>query len=173
MRFVWQIEVATNLRQFFFVENWFQKNCRTLAESFRCCGVAVTSLVIPDTPYVPKPIRNCVWAGLMMFSKLVEICRQLVERRTVIADTRRNIVVNSSELGFNIVSYRRNSYASRSNSSELGFNIVLYRSNSYTTRSQLVHNSCYVAVFGKAPRTHEKPRHKYEICTTIYESATR
>ena len=91
----------------------------------------------------------------MMFSQYVEICRQLVEIRTVIADTRRNIVVNSSELGFNVVSYRSNSYASRSNSSELGFNIVLYRSNSYTTRR----NSCYVAVFGKAPRTHEKPRH--------------
>ena len=66
----------------------------------------------------------------MLFSQLVEICRQLVESRTVIADTRRNIVVNSSELGFNIVSYRSKSYASRSNSSELGFNIVLYRSNS-------------------------------------------
>ena len=60
-----------------------------------------------------------------MFSQLVEICRQLVESRTVIPDTRRNIVVNSSELGFNIVSCRSNSYASRSNSSELGFNIVL------------------------------------------------
>ena len=71
---------------------------------------------------------------LMIFSQLVEICRQLVESRTVIADTRRNIVVNSSELGFNIASYRSNSYASCSNSSELGFNIVLYRSNSYTTR---------------------------------------
>ena len=70
----------------------------------------------------------------MMFSHLVEICRQLVESRTVIADTRRNTVVNSSELGFNIVSYR---------------------SNSYTTRR----NSCYVAVFGKAPRRPEKPRH--------------
>ena len=47
------------------------------------------------------------------------------ESRTVIADTRRNIVVNSSELGFNVVSYRSsNSYASRSNSSELGFNII-------------------------------------------------
>ena len=64
----------------------------------------------------------------MLFSQLVEICRQLVESRTDIADTRRNIVVKSSELGFNIVSYRSNSYASRSNSSELGFNIVLYRS---------------------------------------------
>ena len=90
-----------------------------------------------------------------MFSQLVEICRQLVESRTVIGDTRRNIVVNSSELGFNIMSYRSNSYAPRTNSSELGFNIVLYRSNAYTTRG----NSCYVAVFGKAPRTHEKPRH--------------
>ena len=88
-----------------------------------------------------------------MFSQLVEICRQLGESRTVIAHTRRNNIVNSSELGFNIVSYRSNSYASRSNSSELGFNIVLYRSNSYTTRR----NSCYVVVFGKAPRTHEKP----------------
>ena len=57
----------------------------------------------------------------MLFSQLVEICRQLVESRTVIADTRRNIIVNSSELGFNIVSYRSNSYASRSNSLELGF----------------------------------------------------
>ena len=56
----------------------------------------------------------------MLFSQLVEICRQLVESRTDIADTRRNIVVKSSELGFNIVSYRSNSYASRSNSSELG-----------------------------------------------------
>ena len=72
-----------------------------------------------------------------MFSQLADICRQLVESRTVIADTCRNILVNSSELGFNIVSYRSNSYASRSNSSELGFNIVLYRSNS----QQLVHNS--------------------------------
>ena len=42
----------------------------------------------------------------MMFSQPVEICRQLVESRTVIVDTRRNIVVNSSELGFNIVSCR-------------------------------------------------------------------
>ena len=91
----------------------------------------------------------------MMFSQLVEICRQLVESRTVIRDTRRNIVVNSSELGFNIVSHRSNSYAFRSNSSEFRFNIMLYRSNSYTTRR----NSCYVAVFGKTPRTHEKPRH--------------
>ena len=97
-----------------------------------------------------------------MFSQLVEICRQLAESHTVIAETRRNIVVNSSELSFNIMSYG-------SNSSELGFNIVLYRSNSYTTCS----NSCYVSVFDKAPRTHEMPRHKYEICTTIYESATR
>ena len=128
------------------------------AESVQCCGVAVAFLAIPDTPYVPKPIRNCVWAVLMGqtkdVSQLVEICRQLVESRTVIGDTRRNIVVNS-ELGFNNVSYRCNSYASHSNSSELGFNIVLYRSNSYTTRR----NSYYVAVFGKAPRTHEKPRH--------------
>ena len=90
-----------------------------------------------------------------MFSQLVETCRRLVESRTVIADTRRIMVVNSSELGFNIKSYhyRSNSYASRSNSSELGFSIVLYRSNSYTTRRNL----CYVAVFGKAPRTHKKP----------------
>ena len=80
-----------------------------------------------------------------MFFQLVEICRQLMESRTVIADTQRNIVVNLPELGFNIVSYRSNSYASRSNSSELGFNIVLYRSNLYTTRR----NSCYFAVFGK------------------------
>ena len=65
-----------------------------------------------------------------MFSQLVEICRQLLESRTVIADTRRYIVVNLSELGFNILSYRSNSYASRSNSSELGYNILLYRSNS-------------------------------------------
>ena len=35
------------------------------AESFRCCGVAVAFLAIPDTPYVRKPIRNCVWAVLM------------------------------------------------------------------------------------------------------------
>ena len=63
----------------------------------------------------------------MMFSQLVEICRQLVESRTVIADTPRNIVVNSS-LGFNIISYS-------SNSSELSFNIVLFRSNSYTTHA--------------------------------------
>ena len=90
-----------------------------------------------------------------MFYQLVEICRQLLESRTFIADSRRNIVVNSSELGFNIVSYRSNAYASRSNSSELGFNIVLYRSISYTTRRNL----CYVAMFGKVPRTHEKPRH--------------
>ena len=33
--------------------------------------------------------------GPMMFSQLVEICRQLVESHTVIADTQRNIVVNS------------------------------------------------------------------------------
>ena len=92
----------------------------------------------------------------MMFFQLVEICRQLVESRTVIADTRRNIVVSSLEPGFNIVSYRSNSCASRSNSSELGFNIVLCRSNSYTT----CRNSCFVAVYGNAPRTHEKPRHK-------------
>ena len=71
----------------------------------------------------------------MMFSQLVEICRQLVESRTVIADSRRNIVANSSELGFNIVSYHSNSYASRSNSPELGFHIVSYRSNSYASRS--------------------------------------
>ena len=90
-----------------------------------------------------------------MFSQLVEICRKLVESRTVIADTCRNIVVNSSELGFNIVSYRSNLYASHSNLSKLGFNMVLYRSNSYTTRRNL----CYVAVFSKAPRKHEKPRH--------------
>ena len=64
-----------------------------------------------------------IWARPMMFSQLVEICRQLLEIPTVIADTRRNIVVNSSELGFNIVSFCSNSYASRSNSSELGFNI--------------------------------------------------
>ena len=41
----------------------------------------------------------------MMFSQLVEIYSQLVESQTVITDTHRNIVVNSSELGFNIVSY--------------------------------------------------------------------
>ena len=91
----------------------------------------------------------------MMFSQLIEICRQLMESRTVIADTHRNIVVNSSELGYNIVLYRSSSYTSHSKSSEHGFNIVSYRSNSYTTRR----NSCYVAVFGKRPRTHEKPRH--------------
>ena len=83
-----------------------------------------------------------------MFSQLLEICRQLVESRTVIADTRRNNVVNSSELGFNIVSYRSNSFASRSNLSELGLSIVATRSNSDTTRR----NSCFVAVLGKAPR---------------------
>ena len=91
----------------------------------------------------------------MMFSQLVEICRQLVESRTVIADTRRNIVVNSSELGFNIVSYPSNLYASRSKSPELGFNIVLYCSNSYTSRSI----SCHVAVFGRTPIMCNNPRH--------------
>ena len=28
-------------------------------------AVAVAFLAIPDTPYVCKPIRNCVWAVLM------------------------------------------------------------------------------------------------------------
>ena len=99
-----------------------------------------------------------------MFSQPVEICKQLVESRTVIADTRRNTVVNSSELGFNMVSYRSNSYASRSNSCELGFNIVSYRSNSYASRSKL----CHVAVFGRTSVTRENPRHYYDICTTPY-----
>ena len=52
----------------------------------------------------------------MMFFQLVEVRRQLVESRTVIADTRRIVVVNSSDLGFNIMSYLSNSYATRSNS---------------------------------------------------------
>ena len=103
---------------------------------------AVTFLAIPDKPYVCKPIQNCVWAVLMGqtkdVSQLVDICRQLKESRTVIADTRRNIVVNSSELGFNIIAYRSNSYASCSNSPKLSFNVVLYRCNSYASRS----NSC-------------------------------
>ena len=98
----------------------------------------------------------------MMFSQLVEICRQLVESRTIIADTRRNIVVNSSELDFNIVSYRSNLYASRSNSSELGFNIVLYRSNSYTTRAM---SPCLA-------RRHERMR-SHDISTRSVRQSTR
>ena len=90
-----------------------------------------------------------------MFSQLVEICRQLVESRTVIADTRRNIVVNSSEFGFNIVVARTLLVATRQNSASISCYIVATRNMLYTTRR----NSCYVAVFGKAPRTHEKPRH--------------
>ena len=65
-----------------------------------------------------------------MSSQLVETCRQLVESRSVIAGTRRNFVVNPSELGFNIVLYRSNSYATRSNSLP-----------------------CYAAVFGETLRT--------------------
>ena len=60
----------------------------------------------------------------MMSPQLVEIRLQLVESRTGIADTRGNVVVNSSELGFNIVLYRSNSYATLSNSSELEFNMI-------------------------------------------------
>ena len=60
-----------------FFENWFNKNCRTLEneaivqrrsatlKAFDAC-VAVAFLAIqPDTPYVRKPIRNCMWAVLM------------------------------------------------------------------------------------------------------------
>ena len=71
----------------------------------------------------------------MMFSQLVEICRQLVESRTVIPDTCRNIVVNSSELGFNIVSYRSNSYASRQNSASIWCYIVATRTQLVGTRA--------------------------------------
>ena len=42
----------------------------------------------------------------MMSPQLIGIRRQLVESRIVIADTRRNVVVNSSEIGFNAVLYR-------------------------------------------------------------------
>ena len=101
----------------------------------------------------------------MMFSQLVEICRQLVESRTVIADTLRNIVVNLSEHGFNIMSYRSNSYASRSNSSELGFNIVLYCSNSYSTRR----SSCYVACLA---RRQERER-SHDISTRSVQQSMR
>ena len=74
----------------------------------------------------------------MMFSQLVEICRQLVESRTVIADTRRNIVVNSSELGFNIVSYcatRTLLVATRQNSASISCYIVATRTQLVGTRA--------------------------------------
>ena len=169
MTYVWRIEVATNVRRFFLKTGL--KNCHTLENEAivhrRSATLKAFDAVALQWPSLQFQIRRTFasrfgivcgqfyWARPMIFSQLVEICRQLVESRTVIADTRRNIVVNSSELGFNVVSYCSNSYDSRSNSSELGFNIVLYRSNSYTTRR----NSCYVAVLCKAPRTHEKPRH--------------
>ena len=82
-----------------------------------------------------------LWASPMMFSQLVEICRQLVENRTVIADTRRNIVVNSSKLGFNIrchiVATRTLLVATRQKSASISCYIVATRSNSYTTRAML------------------------------------
>ena len=46
---------------------------------------AVAFLAIPDTLFVHKPVRLCgqlEWARPMMFSQLVEICRQLVESRS-------------------------------------------------------------------------------------------
>ena len=49
----------------------------------------------------------------MISPQLVRMRRHLLESCTVIADTRRNVVINSSELGFNIVLYRSNSYATR------------------------------------------------------------
>ena len=103
------------------------------------------SWLVSETKLKARKRRGLLeWPSQLMSPQLVEIRRQLVESRAVIADTRRNVVVNSPELGFNI---------------------VLYRSNSYETRS----NSCYVAVFGKTPRTHDNPRHYNEICTTLYE----
>ena len=114
-------------------------------------------LAIPDTPYVRKPIRSCVWAVLMGQTndvfQLVEICRQLVESRTVIEDTRRNFVANSSELGFNIVSYRSDSYTTRRNS-------VLCRrvwqGAENTREATTLERDLY-----------DNLRERYEICTTF------
>ena len=54
-------------------------------------------------------------AEQMLSPQLVAIRRQFLECRANMVDTRKNVAVNSSELGFHIVLYRSNSYATRIN----------------------------------------------------------
>ena len=139
------------------------RNCRTLQNEARSATLKAFDAVALQWLSLRFQIRRTFasrfaivcgqlkWVRPMMFSQLLEICRQLVESRTVIADT----CQNSASISCHIVATRTLLVATRQNSASISCYIVATRSYSYTNRR----NSCYVAVFGKAPRMHEKQRH--------------
>ena len=73
----------------------------------------------------------------MMFSQLVEICRQLVESHTVIADTRRKSLLtcqNSASISCHIVATRTLLVATRQNSASISCYIIATRMLIVATR---------------------------------------